>query len=242
MTDCQPLVAICNGKNLDAINNMRIQRLLAKTLGYDFRVLWTAGKYNWIADALSRSPVFAAEQDDPELVCTVKTAQICKTSQETNRSYDPALQKIIDIAEEDADYQQCYQDVKKKLVDLPTDHPGQKLASVWSALSIEDDLPGLLLYHGRIFVPQKAVESVLKTLHIQHSAVDKTLRNAKSTYFWPKMVDQIKLMVSGCERCLENSPSQRREPLIQTLASRPMEQVSIDLAQYGGKTYLVLTD
>ena len=36
VTDHQPLVAICNGKNLDAINNMRIQRLLAKTLGYDF--------------------------------------------------------------------------------------------------------------------------------------------------------------------------------------------------------------
>ena len=56
------------------------------------------------------------------------------------------------------------------------------------------------------------------------------------------MVDQIKLMVSRCERCLENSPTQRKEPLMQTVATRPMEQVSIDLAQYGGKTYLVLAD
>ena len=151
VTSHQPLVAICNGKNLDAINNMWIQRLLAETMGYEFRVLWTDGKYNWIADALSRSPVFAAEPNDTELVCTVKTTQIFKTSQETNSSYDPALQKIIDIAEEDADYQQCYEDIKKKLVDLPRDHPGQKLSSIWSALSIGDDLPGLLLYHGRIF-------------------------------------------------------------------------------------------
>ena len=87
-----------------------------------------------------------------------------------------------------------------------------------------------------------AVESVLKTIHIQHSAVEKSLRNAKFIYFWPKMVDQIKLMVSGCERCLENSPSQQKEPMIQTVASSPMKQVSTDLAQYAGKTYLVLMD
>ena len=116
VTSHQPLVAICNGKNLDAINNMWIQRLLAETMGYEFRVLWTDGKYNWIADALSRSPVFAAEPNDTELVCTVKTTQIFKTSQETNSSYDPALQKIIDIAEEDADYQKCNKDIKKSLL------------------------------------------------------------------------------------------------------------------------------
>ena len=61
-------------------------------------------------------------------------------------------------------------------------------------------------------------------------------------YFWPKMVDPIKLMVPVCERCLKNSPSQQRKPLIQKLASEPMEQVSIDLTQYARKTYLVLTD
>ena len=99
-----------------------------------------------------------------------------------------------------------------------------------------------MLYDGRIFIPQGVVESVLKKFHIQHTAFDKTLRNARCLYFWPKMVDQIKLMVSKCERCLENSPAQRKEPLMQTVATRPMEQVSIDLAQYGGKTYLVLAD
>ena len=95
-----------------------------------------------------------------------------------------------------------------------------------------------MLYHGRVYIPQGAVESVLKKLHIQHTAFDKTLRNARSLYFWPKMVDQIKLMVSRCERCLENSPTQKKEPLMQTVATRPMEQVSIDLAQYGKKNIL----
>ena len=99
-----------------------------------------------------------------------------------------------------------------------------------------------MLYHGRIYVPQGAVELVMKKLHIQHTAFDKTLRKARSMYFLPVMKNNIKLMVSSCDICLENSTSKKQEPLVQTVASRPMEQTSIELAQYGGKTYLVLAD
>ena len=38
VTDHQPLIGIMNGKNLDAINNARIHRLMSKLLGYSFRV------------------------------------------------------------------------------------------------------------------------------------------------------------------------------------------------------------
>jgi hypothetical protein len=60
VTDHQPLLGIINRKNLDAINNVRIQRLMAKLLGYSFRLEWTPGKNHHIADSLSRNPVFAA--------------------------------------------------------------------------------------------------------------------------------------------------------------------------------------
>ena len=99
-----------------------------------------------------------------------------------------------------------------------------------------------MLYHGRIYVPQGAVELVMKKLHIQHTAFDKTLRNARFMYFWLGMKKDIKLIVSSCDRCLENSPSQRKGPLVQTVALWSMEKTSIDLAQYGGKTYPVLAD
>jgi hypothetical protein len=61
VTDHQPLLGIINSKNLDAINNTCIQRLMAKLLGYSFKAVWVPGKNHLIADALSRSPVFAAE-------------------------------------------------------------------------------------------------------------------------------------------------------------------------------------
>ena len=61
VTDHQPLLRILNRKNLDTINNIRIQRLMAKLLVYSYKVEWVSGKNHVIADALSRAPVFAAE-------------------------------------------------------------------------------------------------------------------------------------------------------------------------------------
>ena len=61
-------LGILNRKNLDAVNNTRIQHLLAKLLGYTFKVKWVPGKNQVIADALSRAPVFAAEGHDDIII------------------------------------------------------------------------------------------------------------------------------------------------------------------------------
>ena len=71
VTDHQPLFGIMNGKNLDAINNARIHRLMSKLLGYSFKVEWIAGKNHCIADALSWSPVFQAEDHVDILICKI---------------------------------------------------------------------------------------------------------------------------------------------------------------------------
>ena len=102
LTEHQPLVAICNGRNLDAITSTCIQCLMAKTLGYEFRVLWTPGKTHFIADALSRAPVFMAEEEPDILVCTVLANKV--SDQENNSTLDPALAKLITIAEADEKY------------------------------------------------------------------------------------------------------------------------------------------
>ena len=71
ITDHQPLVGILNGKNIDAVNNLRIHRIMSKLIGYQFKLLWTPGKTHHIADALSRrSPVFKPESDQDVLACS----------------------------------------------------------------------------------------------------------------------------------------------------------------------------
>ena len=64
LTDHKPLLGILNGRDLDSIQNTRLQRITTKLLGYSFKVQWIPGKKQVIADALSRAPVFQPEEED----------------------------------------------------------------------------------------------------------------------------------------------------------------------------------
>ena len=147
---------------------------------------------------------------------------------------DPAVEKLITEAKADQAYQKIREAVKGGKVprDLPTSHPAQKFQGQWDALSTTPELQGLLLYHGRIVVPEAAKTEVMKTLHVQHTGESKTLANARQLYFWVGMTQDIKLMVAACQVCLTHKPSQRLEPQIQTVASRPWEAMSIDRRSY----------
>ena len=246
ITDHQPLVSIMNGRNLDAIQNARIHRLMSKLLGYTFKVSWTPGKTQCIADALSRNPVFKAEEAPDVLVCGVLNTEEPQgqDAEGAQPVRDPALEKLTAHAKADSAYQKIREAVKgRKAIDqLPTTHPAQALRSQWDALSTMPGLPNLLLYHGRIVVPDEAKAEVLKTLHVQHTGEPKTLANARQLYFWVGMTRDIKLTVATCQLCLAHKPSQRLEPQIQTTSSRPWEAVSVDLGYYRSTHYLVLMD
>ena len=123
---------------------------------------------------------------------------------------------------------------------LPTIHPAQAFKSQWEALSTDLTLPHLLLHHGRIVVPEAAKKEVMKTLHVQHTGESKTLANARQIYFWPGMTADIKFMVASCQECQPFQLTQRMEPQIRTMTSRPFEAVSVDLGYLNGTHHLVL--
>ena len=110
-------------------------------------------------------------------------------------------------------------------------------------MAVEPDMPNLMLYMGRIMVPERAQARVKETLHLAHLGETKTLALARSLYQWPGMVKELKHMVWECKLCERYRISKPAEPLLQTLdAWRPFQQVSVDLAQLNGKHYLVLAD
>ena len=235
-TDHKPLLGIMNGRNLDAINNTRIQRLLATLLGYCYKVEWIPGKKQLIADALSRSPVSAPEEgeDTDVLIRNI----FCR-----DEAPDLALHELSEAALSDAAYQEVIRAVqdRKDLQNLSDDHPGQWFKNQWDALSVEETY-GLLLYHERIVVPRLARKKILELLHIQHTGITKTYQNARQLYFWHAMKNDIKNLVSSCDECTRLLPSQALEPKIVTMASRPFEKVSIDLGKQNGKEHLILAD
>ena len=112
---------------------------------------------------------------------------------------------------------------------------------MWSALAVEADI-GLITLHGRIVVPKDARTDVLKSLHLQHTGIVKTWRNARQLYFWPNLKNDISQMVGNCEQCTKLLPSLPKEPCIQTTASRPFEAMSVDLGTNEGTDYLICVD
>ena len=233
-TDHKPLLGIMNGRELEAINNQRLQRIMSKLLGYSFKVEWIAGKNHEIADALSRAPVFQPEEEEQADVLT----QTLRVSE-----IDPSLKNIIGHAESDQNYQAIVEALtqKKKLSNLPMSHPAQIYKNQWDYLSFQNEY-GLITYNERIVVPEEARKEVLKTLHIQHTGQTKTYRNARSLYFWPFMKNDINHLVGSCEKCIKLLPSQPNEPRIQTMASRPFEAISVDLGTLEGQDYLIGAD
>ena len=127
--DHQPLVGILNRKNLDAINNTRIQRLMGKLLGYSFQVEWVPGKNHLIADALSRAPVFAAE-DYGDIIVRKVTEQIM----------DEALVEMSNVAKADKDYQDVVGALRSGLYDgakvknLHKLHPAMRYRNLWDSV------------------------------------------------------------------------------------------------------------
>ena len=162
-----------NGQNLDAIQNARIHRLMSKLLRYRFRVLWMPGKTQSIADALSRSPVFEAEEKSDILICTVRA---CLASQEgqPNRNEggsenvnDLALVELIAHAKADQDYQKVLDAVHrhKDLRQLPRDHPAQSSRSYWDSLAVEPELPGLILYRSTYHFQARDPQDPTRSAH-----------------------------------------------------------------------------
>ena len=86
--------------------------------------------------------------------------------QELKENLSLTLERLTKHAVNDTAYQKVHEAVKgcKTPHNLPTSHPAQAFKSQWDTLSTDLTLPHLLLYHGRIVVPEVAKKEVMKTL------------------------------------------------------------------------------
>ena len=185
-----------------------------------------------IADALSRTPVFAAEGHDDIIIRKVVEVVL-----------DLALTELADQAKLDRDYLRVVAALRENanVKKLKSRYPAQRYWAHWDAMTVEETY-GFLTYHYPIIVPEAARTKVLASLHTQHTGRQKILMNAFQLYFWPSMSAEIKLMVSRCDKCTMYLPSQSLEPLIETAASRPFEKVCVDLGHQKGQEYVILID
>ena len=233
ITDHKPLVS-CFSKPMDDTSNVRIMRIRQKLTNFNFLVEWVEGKAHAIADALSRAPVFAPTEQDCEEEEVHLRAVIAS---------DPRLQFLFDEAERDQEYQEILNTFNAgvDLAKLPNEHPAKALKNIWNRISVyEGSL--IALDSNRIYVPVSARRKLLQLGHEAHCGAEKTKAQFKQLYFWPSMANEIDQLVQGCKECRYHQPSQPVQPLKPTIATRPMEQVGIDLFESAGVKYLCMID
>ena len=239
LTDHQALIPLFNKKSIAEMPNARVQRFREKLLDYNLKLTWISNKNIICVDALSRHPVFPAEDTDREGNSKISAVFLAAATVlfETEKTL------FQQEADSDVEYQQIIEAFKTRDDKCPrklhSNHPAKSLQKFWPEISMYN---GLLTYNDRILVPKTLRREILDKLHTAHLGPELTYLNAKELYFWPNLRSAIDMMCSRCEECIALRPSLPTETLNTIRATYPTHIVSSDLFYLYGDTYITYRD
>ena len=87
-------------KALAALENARLMRRREKIIPYTFKITWVAGKTHYIADALSRYPVFGPAEDNFNVDMAIKCLRSLTAESESLKSIYKKQKSCIDHTQE----------------------------------------------------------------------------------------------------------------------------------------------
>ena len=179
-----------------------------------------SGKEDCIADALSRGPVDQPTEEDilgeeasRGIRHIVRRAASCAGIDDDLQEnlVDPNMEWIRDAAKRDNTYQELLATIRGGFPDKICDTSGV----VRPYFGVRNDLSehnGLAILNScRIVVPTILRKEVLKRLHVSHQGIERTLRRARETVYWPGITADVINTVASCHPCSEQLPSQMKE-------------------------------
>ncbi len=242
-------------KPLDEVQNARLRRYRERLQEYNFTVDWRAGKFNDVADCLSRYPLSGEPHDDDTSPCVCSAVRspddpdegihfnICGAIR-SPEDPDPQLKELVQAADDDPSYQELKEGIMTFLryENLPEGHTGHAFKNQWDNLSIH--ATGLIIYNNdRIVVPKAYRKTLIEKLHKAHPGTTKTQWRGRRDYYWPGMNEAIQNHVRTCGTCIPFSASQSQQPIIpQNIAQGPMHVIGTDQFKIGNRDYLVIVD
>ena len=230
--DHKPLLGIFN-KNLDDLDNPRLQRMREKVMGFNFNIEWIAGKLNLIADALSRTPKF-----------TYNTNKICNLSHCC--IVDPSLIPFNLKEMANNAYKSLVSSIKNSNMEIPNTAAARQFQKEFHKLSLSNEIDNLILINSsKIVIPDNYTNTIISFLHKSHNGFEKTLKLAKALYYRQTMNNDIKQAINNCEECAKLQPSQQKLKMLPSQSyseSAPMDTIGTDLFSHAGKDYLIAVD
>ena len=102
----------------------------------------------------------------------------------------------------------------------------------------------LLLYDEQIVIPRVLKLEVLDCIHRAHLGINKCRARARMSLWWPgvRAIEVIEDLIKSCFTCAKELPEPEEPLMLSSFPSRPWERVSMDLFDYGGRTYLITVD
>jgi transposase InsO family protein len=239
-TDHKPLIPMINKRDLTE-TPVRCQRMLMRLMRHNVLAEYTPGKNLVVADALSRAPRVVTSDAQSELlendvkvhVDSVKASWGCSDQLQEKMRVETEKDVILSAAVKYT--REGWPQYKEDVI-----LAARELYGVKDELSVCD---GLLIRGKRIVVPFSLRKQILDRIHDGHQGIVKCRERANQGVWWPGISREIKDLVSKCKHCIENSPEQRKEPLIPSkLPDFAFQKVGVDLCEKKGKMYLVLID
>ena len=267
-TDCSALTKIFGPKNdLGGCALSRINRWCVDLMEYDFTAQHIKGDRNLVCDGLSRLPQPSSNslliEDSGRGVPGRTTAEYVQLSVKCLSALPMSGSEVItcnksegvanlalqvlpltahDIAKatrEDPLYGRVLTAVKTGVFNH-RDKSLTPFTSVKNGLTVD---AGCLLYGSRVVIPTRQQARLLSELHATHMGVVKMKSLAREYIWWPGLNKEIESTASKCKGCARFRKKPAPVPLTHwPWATRPMERVHVDFAEYKGVQLLIVID
>ncbi|XP_055311607.1 uncharacterized protein K02A2.6-like [Sitodiplosis mosellana] len=232
VNDHKPLLGIMN-KEIHKIASAKLQRMRLKLLNYDIILEHAPGKTIVLADYLSRymskSEKVSEDQSITESILSINVTDARKIELQQETNNDEILKQI-------KEYCKFGWPNNKDKCDPSTRY----FYRLRSDILLEDEI---LFYKQRIIIPKSMRKEILHQLHKPHFGINKTLKRAQNSVFWPNISNEIEQTVSNCIICQENAPKIQKEPLLpHDIPNEPFKKIACDILDFKSKSFLVVVD
>ena len=222
----------------------RIQRMMTKIQGYDFKITYLSGPKLIISDTLSRmpNPNSGVHVSIDEHVDEI-TIDECEDISIDLLNFSPAKQAEIRHLTSTDPVMKTLSEIihggwPENIKDLPVD-----VRTYWSfrdELSMQN---GIILKGNQVIIPDQLRHNILEQLHASHQGIDKTKKLARECVFWPGMPKSVDNICASCHLCQEMQHQQTPQPLHPH--ERPMSpcvKLGSDIFTIGSNNFLIISD
>lgn len=231
-TDHQPLVPIVKAGLTQPTVHNRVQRYLIRITPFDLVLRYLEGKKNVLADFASRFPLENEERSEEDVQEENRALHVNCVHEKQNINLKMIAQETLVDRE--------LQALKKSIISSKLDKNLSVYSSIFDELVVNDEL---ISYEGRLIIPEKLRNSILRLLHGNHIGVVKMKQLARRYAYWPGMNAEIERVSSSCETCKTfNSDRQRKVWIPWPKAETPFERIHIDFFHLFDREFLLIVD